>query len=352
MVHRYLETFRHVDVGDDAWRALYGVGGRVRCCGSDYSSRGRCKSTAADAGETGGRGAQVQEHAARHRDGGKEGLYDYVVPKWYEKHKPEFPSPDPGIEKFGATATGRPTIPTMTHPSAVAPGTPQPKSSGHGIDTSSPFMPSVNRTLKLYYGGKQKRPDATYVRPVLAAETGALLGQVSEGNRKDIRNAVECAYKASGGWGKRAAHNRAQIMYFIAENLELRFSEFAERIANQTGRSIESAQDEVTASIHRLFYWAAYADKFGGTVQETTFYGATVKIHEPVGTIGIACPDNYPLLGFISLFAPAVVRGNTIVIVPSEKYPLCATDLYQVFETSDVPDGVVNIITGDKNHLT
>ena len=286
------------------------------------------------------------------RDGGKEGLYDYVVPKWYEKHKPEFPSPDPGIEKFGATATGRPTIPTMTHPSAVAPGTPQPNSSGHGIDTSSPFMPSVNRTLKLYYGGKQKRPDATYVRPVLAAETGALLGQVSEGNRKDIRNAVECAYKASGGWGKRAAHNRAQIMYFIAENLELRFSEFAERIANQTGRSIESAQDEVTASIHRLFYWAAYADKFGGTVQETTFYGATVKIHEPVGTIGIACPDNYPLLGFISLFAPAVVRGNTIVIVPSEKYPLCATDLYQVFETSDVPDGVVNIITGDKNHLT
>ena len=141
-------------------------------------------------------------------------------------------------------------------------------------------------------------------------------------------------------------------MYYIAENLELRFDEIADRIAQQTGRTVESAKAEVSTSIRRLFYWAAYADKYGGEVQETSFYGATVKVHEPVGTVGIVCPNEYPLLGFISLFAPAVVRGNTIVIIPSETAPISATDLYQVFETSDVPAGVVNILTGNKNHLT
>jgi len=100
-----------------------------------------------------------------------------------------------------------------------------------------------------------------------------------------------------------------------------------------------------------LFYWGAYADKYGGTVQETTLYGATVKIHEPLGVIGIACPDESPLLAFVSLLAPAVVRSNCVVIIPSEKYPLLALDLYQVFDTSDLPDGVVNILTGDRDHL-
>ena len=141
-------------------------------------------------------------------------------------------------------------------------------------------------------------------------------------------------------------------MYYIAENLESRLEEFASRIAAMTGRSTQSGRDEVHASINRLFHWAAYADKYGGTVQETTLYGATVKVNEPVGVIGIACPEDYPLLGFISLFAPAVVRGNTVVIVPSEKSPLSATDLYQVLETSDVPAGVVNILTGNKDHLS
>ena len=106
------------------------------------------------------------------------------------------------------------------------------------------------------------------------------------------------------------------------------------------------------ASISRLFHWAAYADKYGGTVQETGLYGATVKINEPVGPIGIACPNEYPLLGFVSLFAPAIVRGNTMIIVPSETAPLAALDLYQVFETSDLPAGVVNIVSGHKDHLT
>ena len=115
---------------------------------------------------------------------------------------------------------------------------------------------------------------------------------------------------------------------------------------------MDEALKEVDSAIQRLFYYGAYADKYGGSVQETTLYGATVRIHEPVGTLGIACPDEFPLLGFVSLFAPAVIRGNTIVIIPSETYPLSATDLYQVFDTSDLPGGVVNIVTGSKDHLT
>jgi len=109
---------------------------------------------------------------------------------------------------------------------------------------------------------------------------------------------------------------------------------------------------EVEASISRLFTWAAWADKYGGSVQETTLYGMTAQINEPVGVVAIACPTTHPLLGFISLVMPAVVRGNAVVVVPSEKHPLCATDLYQVLETSDLPPGVINIVTGQRDVLT
>jgi len=118
-----------------------------------------------------------------------------------------------------------------------------------------------------------------------------------------------------------------------------------------TGRDLSSCEQEVDLSIERLFYWASWADKHGGVVQETAFYGVTAKVHEPTGVVAILCPDEFPLLSFVSLFAPAVVRSNTVIIVPSEKFPLCAIDLYQVFDTSDLPAGVVNIITGSRDHL-
>ena len=198
---------------------------------------------------------------------------------------------------------------------------------------------------------KQARPDAPYAVPV-KTPAGVLIDVVGDGNRKDIRNAVEAANKAAPGWGKRAAHNRAQICFFIAENLEIRREEFASRLSKMTGKSEKEGLKEVDASISRLFTWAAWADKFGGTVQETTLYGATVQINEPVGVIGIACPTECPLLGFISLVMPAVVRGNAVVVVPSEKHPLCATDLYQVLDTSDLPGGVINIVTGQRDVLS
>jgi aldehyde dehydrogenase (NAD+) len=206
----------------------------------------------------------------------------------------------------------------------------------------------------MYIGGKQARPDGNYTMPVLNKK-GEMIGQVGDGNRKDIRNAVEAAHAAhlaKPGWSMRHGYNRAQILYFIAENLDARNAEFTQRIVEMTGQSKKSAQSEVDTAIERLFTYAAWADKYGGSVQETTLRGITVAVNEPVGVIGIACPDEYPLLGFVSLMAPAIARGNTVVMVPSQKHPLSATDFYQVLDTSDVPGGVVNIVTGNRDYLT
>ena len=118
-----------------------------------------------------------------------------------------------------------------------------------------------------------------------------------------------------------------------------------------TGCTQAEGLKEVEASIDRLFTYAAWADKYGGSVQETPLYGVTMAIHEPVGVIGMVCPKENPLLGFVSMVAPAVVRGNTVVVVPSEDHPLAATDLYQVLDTSDLPGGVINILTGEGDVL-
>lgn len=271
------------------------------------------------------------------RDGGKEGLFEYVKPSWQDRPRPQVDHDT--LPTFGQNVPPRPLNPSESQVQVYTP----PSGAGKA--------PSIDRTLKMYIGGAQKRPDAPYARPI-PSPSGKVIGQVSEGNRKDIREAVEAAHKAAPGWGKRAAHNRAQIVYYIAENLELRRSEVATRIGAMTGREAGSCEEEVDLAIQRLFYWGAYADKYGGTVQETTLYGCTVRVNEPVGVVGVACPDAYPLLAFVSLFAPAVVRGNTLIIIPSQKYPLSATDLYQVFDTSDLPGGVVNIVTGSRDHLS
>ena len=208
----------------------------------------------------------------------------------------------------------------------------------------------IDRTAKLYIGGAQTRPDGNYTRTVVSP-SGKLVGQVGDGNRKDIRNAVEAAHKAKN-WAYYAPHNRAQVLYFIAENLSARQDEFAKRIVAMTEDSVDMAAREVDVAIERLFHWAALADKSGGTVQETTLRGLVAAIHEPVGVIGIACPDERPLLALVSLVAPAIARGNTVICIPSPRFPLSATDLYQVLDTSDLPAGVVNIVTGDRDHLS
>ena len=262
------------------------------------------------------------------REGGKEGLYAYLRPRWQQRARPQLG--EPAVD-WGA----------HTRPCAYFPLRRQGQMAGSSV--------ALDRTPKLYIGGAQKRPDGNYTRAVLSP-SGALVGQVGDGNRKDIRNAVEAAHKAKD-WARYSPHNRAQIIYYIAENLSVRADEFAGRIRSMTEASAAAAEREVAQSIERLFHWAALADKAGGYLQETTLRGLVCAIHEPVGVIGIACPDDAPLLAFVSLIAPAIARGNTVICIPSPRYPLCATDLYQVFDTSDLPPGVVNIVTGERDHL-
>jgi len=265
------------------------------------------------------------------RDGGKEGLFEYVKPAWQPRVR--IANLEVDMKKFGASYTA----------------------DGPGINGGNGDIPNtgeqVDRTYKLYYGGAQKRPDANYSRVIRNVE-GHVMAQVGEANRKDVRNAVEVAAKAQPAWAKKSPFNRQQILYYIAENLDIRRRGFARRLTELTGCSQAEAELEVSLSVARLFYWASWADKYGGAVQETQLYGTVIKIHEPVGVIGIACPDTSPLLSFVSLMGAAVARSNSVVVVPSEKYPLLALDMYQIFETSDLPGGVVNILSGARDHVT
>ncbi|MBB5722640.1 aldehyde dehydrogenase (NAD+) [Loktanella ponticola] len=210
--------------------------------------------------------------------------------------------------------------------------------------TDAPSDP-LDRTAKLYIGGKQSRPDGGYSQAVFGPK-GARLGDVSTANRKDLRNAVE-AMNAAKGWSKTTGHLRAQILYYIAENLSARADEFANRIKAMTGKSGTS---EVDASVQALFSAAAWADKYDGQVHGVPVRGVALAMKEPVGKIGVLCNDT-PLLGLVQAMAPAIAMGNRVTLLASQPFPLAATDFYQVLETSDVPAGVVNILTGDHSEI-
>src|SRR5258706_321333 len=244
------------------------------------------------------------------REGGREGLLEYLEPVWFKQAPP-----------------------LHTKPLAID----QPP------EQSADFAaPPIDRTVKLYIGGKQARPDSGYSMAVHGAD-GRLLGEAPLGNRKDIRNAVEAARKAEG-WGRATAHNRAQVLYYVAENLSQRREEIAARLSAVVGK--KQAEAEVSLGIERIFSYAAWADKYDGAVHNPPFRNVALAMKEPVGTIGGVCPTDAPLLGFLSLGMPAIATGKTVIAIPSEKYPLIAGALYQVFETSDLPDGVINIVTG------
>jgi len=246
------------------------------------------------------------------REGGREGMWEYLQLR---------------IADFGLRNDATATL-------APVPANPQ------SAIANAQSLPPIDRTYKLFIGGKQVRPDQGYSRKIVGPD-GRVLGEVAEANRKDVRNAVEAAHAAEG-WGRGSGHMRAQILYFIAENLATRADEFAARVGRQ----------EVDASIARLFTYAAWADKWDGAVHHTPIRGVTLAMNEPVGVLGIAAPDDFPLLGFVSLMAPAVAVGNTVIVVPSEPLPIAATEFYTVLETSDVPDGVINVLTGAKDALS
>ncbi len=249
------------------------------------------------------------------REGGREGLLEYLEPVWF-KQAPAAKSAPLAIDQ-----------PLDEH-----------------VDFAAP---PIDRTVKLYIGGKQARPDSGYSMEVRGAD-GRLLGESPLGNRKDIRNAVEAARKAEG-WAKATAHNRAQVLYYIAENLSQRGEEIAGRLAGVVGQ--KQAEAEVRCSIERIFSYAAWADKYDGAVHNPPFRNVALAMHEPIGTVGVVCPPEVPLLGFVSLVMPVLAAGNTVVAIPSETYPLITGDLYQVFETSDLPGGAINIVTGRSSEL-
>src|SRR6266705_663907 len=255
------------------------------------------------------------------REGGKEGMWEYLKPEW-ETRKAE----------RGTRNKRRAPVPRSD---LRAP--------------RSQALPPIDRTYKIFIGGVQARPDAPYARRIVAP-AGQSLGAVGEGNRKDIRNAVEAAH-AAAAWARTSGHNRGQILYYIAENLAARAEEFGARIAAMIGSDAATGRREVDAAIARLFSYAAWADKYDGAVHQVPIRGVTLAMNEAVGVLGIACPEEYPLLGFVSLVAPAIAAGNTVVAIPSEAHPLAATELYTVLEASDVPGGVVNIVTGAKDAL-
>ena len=205
----------------------------------------------------------------------------------------------------------------------------------------------LDRTAKLYIGGKQSRPDSGYSNPVFDASSN-FMGHVPQANRKDIRNALEAA-DAAASWSGTHGHMRAQILYYIAENLSARGEEFAKLINQMTGR--KNGRKEVEASIDRLFTYAAWADKFDGDVRNVPMRGLALKLNEPVGKIGVICPDDWPLLGLVSTMAAGLSMGNRMIMVASEPYPFVATEFYQILDTSDVPNGVVSILTGAHGEL-
>ncbi|HEU4827810.1 MAG TPA: aldehyde dehydrogenase family protein [Gemmatimonadales bacterium] len=263
------------------------------------------------------------------REGGREGLREYVKPRWTEGRKVG--------KSEGAKAGGKSTRADERSPAQ-----------GRVQTFRASDLPTIDRTAKLYIGGRQARPDSGYSLVVHDA-SGAIAGEVGRGNRKDIRNAVEAAQSARP-WTKGTAHNRAQVLYYIAENLAARSDEFRKRLRSLTGD--RSAAREVDRAIERVFSAAAWADKWDGHVHHTPFRNVTLAMPEPIGVIGIVCPESAPLLGFVSTVMPAVALGNRVVVIPSGRAPLVATDFYQVLETSDVPAGVINIVTGEPDELT
>ncbi|HSU18700.1 MAG TPA: aldehyde dehydrogenase family protein, partial [Acidobacteriaceae bacterium] len=263
------------------------------------------------------------------REGGKEGMYEYLVPAWLHSA----PAAEP--------ASKSPISEVSEHLAEPAAGTEFGEPTLDG-DESKGFV-GIDRTVKQYIGGKQARPDSGYSFPVYGRD-GRLVGEAPLGNRKDVRNAVEAARPAGNKWAKAPAHGRAQVIYYIAENLIQRREEIIAKLSAFVGE--EQAAVEVDYSVERAFTYAAWCDKFEGSVHNPPFRMVTLAMKEAIGTVAILAPDDAPLLGLFSLILPAIAMGNAVVAVPSEGAATLMSDLYQVFDTSDLPGGVVNLVAG------
>ena len=263
------------------------------------------------------------------REGGKEGMWEYLKPAGQ------------GRLHSVAVAEG-----AGVRANAGAPAKPGGRAAAEaGAEGVPPAGDAIDRTRKHWIGGRQKRPDGGYslTQP---GPGGTPWGEAPRGNRKDVRDAVEAARRARAGWAGSTAYLRAQILFFLAENFAARGDEFAAALRGATGMTEGAAAAEVEAGVQALFTFAAWADKHDGRVHSTPFRNVTFAMNEPVGTVAIRCGDHAPLAGAAGAVAAALSQGNVAVVVLSERFPLPALDLVQVLETSDVPAGVVNVLSG------
>jgi aldehyde dehydrogenase (NAD+) len=210
----------------------------------------------------------------------------------------------------------------------------------------------ITKTPKVYVGGAFIRSESGRTFP-LADAAGGFYANIPQCTRKDLRNAVEAAAKAGPGWARRTAYNRGQILYRLGEMLAARAGEMAEAIALGGGGAAAAAK-EVAVAVDRLIYYAGWADKYEqvlGNVNPVAapFFNFTVT--EPMGIVGVIAPSEAPLLGLVSLVAPAITSGNTAVALASETQPYPAIVLGEMLATSDLPGGVVNLLTGFRKEL-
>lgn len=207
---------------------------------------------------------------------------------------------------------------------------------------------AVPKTYKLYIGGAFPRSESGRTYEIASAK-GAFLANAAKASRKDARDAVVAARAAVAGWSGATAYNRGQVLYRIAELLEGRREQFVAEIVDAEGVSVSKATAQVDASIDRWVWYAGWADKYAqvaGNANPVAGPYFNISVPEPTGVVAIVAPQDSSLLGLVSVVAPALVAGNTVVVVASERLPLSAISLSEVLATSDVPKGVVNVLTG------
>ena len=215
------------------------------------------------------------------------------------------------------------------------------------ISVKKKSISHIDQTRKMYIGGTQKRGDSGHSIAIFDNQKEEI-ATVGRGNRKDIRNAVEAANKQMN-WTVLSSHARAQIMFYIAENLSQRRDYFISLLSSTT--FCQNPIQEFDTALKRLFSFASWADKFDGAVHQAPIRANTIALNEPVGVIGVICPNLAPLASFVTLIAAALCQGNRLVVIPSENFPLPAVDMYQIFDTSDVPSAAINIVTGKHEEL-
>lgn len=212
----------------------------------------------------------------------------------------------------------------------------------------------VLKTRKLFIGGQFPRSESGRSRPLLQADGKHFLANICLASRKDVRDGVQAARKALANWANKTAYNRGQILYRMAELMEARRRELEEELQLSTGCTSLEAQEETNVSIDRLIWYAGFCDKISqviGNANPVALPYFNFTIPEPVGVVGLICPDQEPLISLITFMAPIIAGGNTVVIYASEKYPTISIALSEILATSDLPGGVVNILTGDKKEL-